>query len=114
MERNFKLIAGEAYINRNGRKYLCVAVKEPNCYTMRRIGDDWTLDAHNITRYEDGTIEWDFSSGGYFANQYEVWKDSEAGQTYLVKRFDTEAEADQWMNDHERYYPGWHLRIVEA
>ena len=30
------------------------------------IASGWTLSAHGIVRYEDGTIEWDYSKGGCF------------------------------------------------
>lgn len=113
MERNCKLIPGVVYTNRNGSRYRCKAVKGPACYTMQRITDRWTLDAHNITRYEDGLIEWDYSTGGYWADRFEVWKDCELGKEYLEKRFDTYQEAHEWLEENERHYPGWHLRIVE-
>ena len=34
---------------------------------MKRVKDGWTLEAHTITMYEDGTIEWDYSTGGHWA-----------------------------------------------
>ena len=114
MKRNIKLTIGNIYTNRNGSKYRCKAMKEPGCYVMQRIKDNWTLEAHIITQYEDGSIEWDFSSGGYWANRFQVWKDCELGQTYHVESFDTELEAFEWIQKNERYYPGWHLRIVEV
>lgn len=114
MERNVKLAPGSVYINRNGSKYLCKAMKEPGCYIMQRIKDDWTLVAHIITQYEDGSIEWDYSTNGYWGNRFQVWKDCESGKTYLEKRFDTLLEASEWINQNERHYLGWHLRIVEG
>lgn len=45
---------------------------------------------------------------------FEVWKDCELGQTYKVHTFYTKPDADEWINQNERYYPGWHLRIVEV
>ena len=33
---------------------------------MQNTVSGWTLVAHGITRYEDGTIEWDYSTGGGF------------------------------------------------
>lgn len=45
---------------------------------------------------------------------FEVWKDCEQGGTYKVKTFDTWAEAVQWIYENEKYYPRWHLRIVEG
>ena len=113
MERNFALVIGEVYTNRNDRDYLCKKIRGPGCYIMERITDRWTLEAHIITRYEDGTIEWDYSTGGHWPKQFEVWKDCELGGTYLVKSFDTYEDACEWLDKNERYFPGWHLRVVE-
>lgn len=46
------------------------------------------------------------------AKLYEVWKDCELGQTYKEKSFLTAQEADEWIAENERCYPGWHLRVV--
>lgn len=62
--RNFALATGRVYTNRNGSDYLCKAIREPGCYIMERVKDGWTLEAHIITMYPDGTIEWDYSTGG--------------------------------------------------
>ena len=45
---------------------------------------------------------------------FEVWKDCELGQTYKVHTFYTKPDADEWVNQNKRYYPGWHLRVVEV
>lgn len=49
--------------------YLCLSVeKRPllndTTAQMRRTSDGWTLTAHGLIRYEDGTIEWNYSTGG--------------------------------------------------
>uniref|UniRef100_UPI003FF0DD19 hypothetical protein n=1 Tax=Dysosmobacter welbionis TaxID=2093857 RepID=UPI003FF0DD19 len=36
---------------------------------MKRVKDGWTLEAHTITMYEDGAIEWDYSTGGHWADK---------------------------------------------
>jgi len=64
VERNFILAVGKVYTNRNGSEYLCKAILESRCYVMERVKDGWTLEAHIITMYEDGTIEWDYSTCG--------------------------------------------------
>lgn len=46
------------------------------------------------------------------AKLYEVWKDCELGQTYKVKSFLDQTNADDWMAKYEPCYPGWHLRVV--
>lgn len=65
--RNYALATGKVYTNRNGSDYLCKAIREPGCYIMERTKDGWTLEAHIITMYADGTIEWDFSTNGRWA-----------------------------------------------
>ena len=52
------------YTNRNGERYFCECVDANGTAVMRRISDGWTLLAHGICQYEDGTIEWDYSTGG--------------------------------------------------
>ena len=73
MSEYFEPEVGQLYTNRNGREYRCLAVWEtPNqngkhSARMLRVKDGWTLAAHGVMRYEDGTIEWDWSLDGYFA-----------------------------------------------
>ena len=55
------------YDNRGGGRFLCVR----NCYNettaiMQNIKSGWTFTAHGIRRYPDGTIVWDYSTGGRF------------------------------------------------
>lgn len=35
--------------------------------TFERVKDGWRLYAHGILEYEDGTIEWNYSTGGRFS-----------------------------------------------
>ncbi|WNX85814.1 hypothetical protein RWV98_05965 [Agathobaculum sp. NTUH-O15-33] len=72
--RHFALATGKVYTNHNGSDYLCKTVREPGCYVMERVKDGWTLEAHVITMYPDGTIEWDYSTGGH-------WPSSERSET---------------------------------
>lgn len=61
---------GVVYENRNGRRYLCVSSPTEKDTdegaTMQRVSDGWTLKAHNVYLYPDGTVEWDFSTGGHW------------------------------------------------
>lgn len=54
---------GTIYLNRNGSEFLCMAVRETGA-VMERVSDGWTLTAHGLLMYADGTIEWDYSTGG--------------------------------------------------
>lgn len=60
-------VEGQVYTNWNGNRYLREAVTEDGAATMQRVKDGWTLEAHGITKYADGTIEWDYSTGGRWA-----------------------------------------------
>lgn len=42
------------------------AIRSGDCSYLERVKDAWVLVAHVITMYEDGTIEWDYSTGGHF------------------------------------------------
>lgn len=66
MSRNPVLIVGKTYENRNGSKYRCVATLGPGKALLERVTDRWSLIAHGITLYDDGMIEWDYSSGGHW------------------------------------------------
>lgn len=63
--RSAKLEVDKVYKNRNGRLYKCLT-SNYNGALMKDINSGWTCYAHIITFYEDNTIEWDYSSGGYF------------------------------------------------
>lgn len=62
---------GVVYENRNGWRYLCVASPTEkdtdDAATMQRISDGWTVKAHNVYLYPDGSIEWDFHTDGRWA-----------------------------------------------
>lgn len=65
MEHNAILAEGQTYRNRNGSDYLCRQTLPYGDGTiLERATDGWTLNAHGITLYDDGTIEWDYSTGG--------------------------------------------------
>lgn len=65
-----KLEPGRVYRNRNGKDYRCITpgylpYREGEA-RMQNINTGWTFRAHGVQMYEDGTIEWDYSTGGYF------------------------------------------------
>ena len=81
MEKQYIVpVVGRVYTNRNGGDYLCtgncfyfseeqerqsVALGEHIAY-MKRVKDEWSLSAHDVIQYADGTIEWNYSTGGHF------------------------------------------------
>ena len=65
MKRAFNLEIGKKYKNHNGSEYVCRA-NYSHSTVLERIKDSWTLEAHGICIYDDGTIEWDYSTGGHW------------------------------------------------
>lgn len=63
-----ELIVGAVYRNRNGSDYRCLEVYG-GLACMERVTDRWTLIAHGVRQYANGTIEWDYSSGG----RWPIW-----------------------------------------
>ena len=41
-------------------------------YQLENIDSGWVLTAHGINLYPDGTIDWDFSTGGHFRALAEI------------------------------------------
>lgn len=120
---------GKVYTLRNGGEYRCLWVWDADkvqlgecSAVLIRDKDGWKLTAHGVQQNEDGTIEWNYSTGGHWSRgmgqgggrKFEVWKDCELSRTYKEKTFDTRHEAAEWVRENERFFPGWHLRIVEA
>lgn len=64
----FSPVKGEVYRNQGGGEYRCV--KAGNAWSenpiMQNVKSGWTLTAHGVGIYDDGTIDWDYSTGGYF------------------------------------------------
>lgn len=60
------IIPGCTYKNHNGSDYFCKSIPEVGAALMERVKDGWTLIAHGIQMYGDGTIEWDYSTGGHW------------------------------------------------
>lgn len=56
---------GKIYRNKGGGKFLCIRGFDGNA-VMQNIASGWTFKANGVIQYEDGTIEWDYSTGGHF------------------------------------------------
>ena len=73
-------VVGQIYKNQNGREYCCLSnTSYPNekdsqrsvelgehQADMVRMSDGWSFTAHGLHQYEDGTVEWNYSTGGAF------------------------------------------------
>ena len=62
--QNFTPEVGMVYINDNGQSYTCLR-SWPGEALMKSAGG-WVCTAHGCGIYADGTIDWDYSTGGYF------------------------------------------------
>ncbi|MGX8709810.1 MAG: hypothetical protein ACQGTM_06125 [bacterium] len=60
------IFPGCTYTSQNGSAYLCTSIPDDNSAVMERVKDRWTLVAHGIKMFGDGTIEWDYSTGGHW------------------------------------------------
>lgn len=60
---------GQIYTNQGGGTFLCTDSDEihlPYNATMQNTASGWTLCAKGCGIYEDGTIDWDYSTNGRF------------------------------------------------
>lgn len=64
--RHAALLEGETYENKAGGRYRVLRQINRDSYDMTNTMSGWTLRAHVITMYEDGKIEWDYSTEGRF------------------------------------------------
>ena len=73
-------VVGQIYHNRGGGEYRCtgnrlymsdeqqrraLSLGDHVAY-MERVKDGWSLTAHGVIQYADGTIEWNYSTGEHF------------------------------------------------
>ena len=68
MEKNIDAVLekGSIYKNRNGQEYKCIWVGDL-CAGMLNVRSGWFCVAYGVKIYEDGTIDWNFSTGGHYA-----------------------------------------------
>lgn len=59
--RNAILNVGEFYKNRYGGLFHCLEQTNSNSYLLQNVVSGCTCECHNITLYEDDTIEWAYS-----------------------------------------------------
>ncbi len=62
----FSPVKGEIYENAGGGRYLCESDGNEHSARMMNVTSGWTFIAKGIVRYDDGTIEWDYSVDGTF------------------------------------------------
>lgn len=59
---------GDTYRNRGGGSFRCLRSCAMHIHSavMQNAASGWTFTAHGCGIYEDGTIDWDYSTGGRF------------------------------------------------
>jgi hypothetical protein len=55
------------YQNVGGGKFICLESNDFCDAVMQNIASKWTFTAKVCRIYSDGKIDWDYSTGGYFA-----------------------------------------------
>ena len=67
---SFIPLVGKEYHNQGGGSYKCLEVRIYNgTAVMQNISSKWTFVAHGLGMYHDGSIDWDYSTGGYFDHE---------------------------------------------
>lgn len=56
---------GKIYKNKGGGTFLCIRGFGGNAI-MSNTASGWTFKAHGVIQYDDGSIEWDYSTEGHF------------------------------------------------
>ena len=65
--RRVRPSVGSVYQNAGGGRFRCTLVADDGEFAwMQNTASGWTCRCHNIVRYVDGTIEWDYSLHGHF------------------------------------------------
>ena len=64
---------GTIYQNHGGGTFRCTGRPYKTwagyCARMENTKSGWTFEAKGICSYADGTIDWDFSTGGHFREE---------------------------------------------
>lgn len=59
---------GYIYTNEGGGEYICQSwANQGGVAIMQNTRSGWCFVAHGVGIYEDGQIDWDYSTGGSFA-----------------------------------------------
>lgn len=88
---------GTVYENRGGGKFRCMDTFDGGA-VMQNVASKWTFRANGIIQYNDGTIEWDYSTGGHFDHGAEPRKEELVMRTILTSKI---MELAVRLNNHE-------------
>ena len=64
-EPNFIPTPGAVYHNAGGGDFLCIFVQDNRPFFVN-VKSGWTFEAHCVNLYENGSIDWNHSTGGHF------------------------------------------------
>lgn len=95
--KRIKPNVGTVYQNRGGGKFRCMDTFNGGA-VMQNIESKWTFRANGVIQYEDGTIEWDYSTGGRFDHGAEPRKEEKSMKTILTSKI---MELAVRLNNHE-------------
>ncbi len=59
------LVPGHVYVNRGGGEFRCERITVTGTYFVN-VKSGWRFKAVGVVMYDDGTIEWDYSTDGRF------------------------------------------------
>lgn len=59
---------GKVYKNKGGGEFLCIRGFDGDA-VMQNTASGWTFKANGVIQYDDGTVEWDYSTGGHFEHK---------------------------------------------
>lgn len=62
---------GKVYKNKGGGEFFCIRGYAGDA-VMRNIASGWSFKANGVIQYGDGSIEWDYSTGGHFDSGYSI------------------------------------------
>jgi hypothetical protein len=61
---------GYFYLNQgDGATYKCIAKSFSDTYVFQNVRSKWTFEAHGIGMYKDLSIDWDYSTNGFFKEE---------------------------------------------
>lgn len=65
---NLRPERGKVYKDKHGNDLLCLMVYNDREAQMKNLTSGWICDVHGIVQHPDGSIEWQRSHHGYFAD----------------------------------------------
>ena len=96
---HFDPYPGRIYKNNGGGQFICIATGDDTySAVMKNIESGWTITANGIGIYEDGTIDWDYSTGGYF-DSLKDWEQRAKVLNRAVNTFGKNAQVDMMIEE---------------